>query len=116
MVEIGDMTARLVLGDGNMDEWNHARYISTLDILYWSVTCICSYCVHPVPICFCSPYKNCNEPFDLNDVAPAPVGASKLKGLVQVCDLVGREGDGTNTHQLYFSVLDAGSQYVRIAG
>jgi hypothetical protein len=36
MVEIGDMAARLVLGDGNMDEWNHARYISTLDIIYWS--------------------------------------------------------------------------------
>ena|ERR1700729_1982176 len=38
MVEIGDMTARLVLGDGNMDEWNHARFMSTLNIIYWSVS------------------------------------------------------------------------------
>ena len=37
MVEIGDMTARLVLGDGNMDEWNHARFLSTMNIIYWSV-------------------------------------------------------------------------------
>lgn len=64
MVEIGDMTARLVLGDGNMDEWNHARFMSTLNIIY-------------------CPHKGCNEPFDANDVAPAPEGASHSKGLVQ---------------------------------
>jgi hypothetical protein len=37
MVEIGDMTARLVLGDGNLDEWNRARFLLTRTILYWSV-------------------------------------------------------------------------------
>jgi hypothetical protein len=37
MIEIGDMTARLVLGDGNLDEWNRARLLSKRTILYWSV-------------------------------------------------------------------------------
>jgi hypothetical protein len=36
-VEISDMTARLVLGEANMDEWNHARFLSTLNLIYWCV-------------------------------------------------------------------------------
>lgn len=35
--EIGDMMARLVLGDGNMDEWNRARFLSTRTIVDWLV-------------------------------------------------------------------------------
>ncbi|KAJ7819721.1 hypothetical protein B0H14DRAFT_3737038 [Mycena olivaceomarginata] len=34
-VEISDMTARLVLGEANMDEWNHAWFPSTLNLIYW---------------------------------------------------------------------------------
>jgi len=34
VVEIGDTTARLVLGDDNMDEWNQARFMWTQDIMY----------------------------------------------------------------------------------
>jgi hypothetical protein len=34
MVEIEDSTARLVLGDDNMDEWNQARFMWTPDIMY----------------------------------------------------------------------------------
>jgi len=64
MVEIGDMTARLVLGDCNMDEWNQARFMSTLDIIY-------------------CPRKGCHEPFDANDVAPAPSGTDHVEELVQ---------------------------------
>jgi len=64
MVEIGDITARLVLGDGNMDEWNNARFMSTMDIIH-------------------CPHKGCNEPFDANDVAPALTGAATTQGLVQ---------------------------------
>ena len=37
LVEIGDNTAQLVLGGGNMDEWNHARFMSTMNIIYWLV-------------------------------------------------------------------------------
>jgi hypothetical protein len=36
-VEISDMTARLVLGEANMDEWNHARFLSMLNLIYWCV-------------------------------------------------------------------------------
>lgn len=64
MIEISDMTARLVLGDGNMEEWNHARFMSTLNIIY-------------------CPYKGCNEPFDANDVVPALEGSTHSRGLVQ---------------------------------
>jgi len=64
MVEIGDVTAQLILGAGNMDEWKQARYMSALDIIY-------------------CPHKGCNEPFDANDVAPAPAEASQADGLVQ---------------------------------
>jgi len=64
MVELGDMLAKLVLGEGNMDEWQHARYVSTLDIIY-------------------CPHKGCNQPFDANDVAPALVQASYAEELAQ---------------------------------
>jgi hypothetical protein len=35
LVEIGDATAQLILGEGNMEEWNHARFLTGLDIMYW---------------------------------------------------------------------------------
>lgn len=38
----------------------------------------------PVPF---SPHKGCNEPFDANDVAPAPEGTTHAKSLVQVSRL-----------------------------
>ncbi|KAJ7236179.1 hypothetical protein C8J57DRAFT_137915 [Mycena rebaudengoi] len=63
-VEISDMTARLVLGESNMDEWNHARFLSTLNLLY-------------------CPHKGCNEAFDADDVAPAPSGVEHAETLVQ---------------------------------
>ncbi|KAJ7236214.1 hypothetical protein C8J57DRAFT_1377041 [Mycena rebaudengoi] len=53
-VEISDMTARV---------WNHARFLSTLNLLY-------------------CPHKGCNEPFDADDVAPASSGIAKT--LVQI--------------------------------
>ncbi|KAJ7802395.1 hypothetical protein B0H14DRAFT_3780480 [Mycena olivaceomarginata] len=55
-VEISDMTARLVLGEANMDEWNHARFLSTLNLIY-------------------CPHKGCDETFDADDVAPAPAAS-----------------------------------------
>ncbi|KAF8189939.1 hypothetical protein K438DRAFT_1832370 [Mycena galopus ATCC 62051] len=63
-VEIGDMTARLVLGDSNMDEWNHARFLSTLNLIY-------------------CPHNGCDEEFDADDVAPAPSGVNHAATLVQ---------------------------------
>ncbi|KAJ7770584.1 hypothetical protein B0H16DRAFT_217558 [Mycena metata] len=63
-VEISDMTARLVLGEGNMAGWDHARFLSTLNLLY-------------------CPHKGCNEPFDVDDVAPAPSGVEHADTLVQ---------------------------------
>jgi len=71
LVEISDMTARLVLGDVNMEEWQHARFMSTLDIIY-------------------CPYKGCNEPFDANDVAPTRSGVSHAANVVQVsrCSII----------------------------
>jgi hypothetical protein len=35
LVEISDLTARLVLGEGNMEGWNHARLVSKMNIIYW---------------------------------------------------------------------------------
>ncbi|KAJ6571824.1 hypothetical protein B0H19DRAFT_669789 [Mycena capillaripes] len=64
-IEISDMTARLVLGEGNMDEWNHARFLSTLNLIY-------------------CPHKGCDETFDTDDVAPAPSGVNHAATLVQV--------------------------------
>ncbi|KAJ7484675.1 hypothetical protein FB451DRAFT_1393200 [Mycena latifolia] len=63
-VEISDMTARLVLGDSNMDEWNHARFLSSLNLIY-------------------CPHKGCDETFDADDVAPAPSGVQHAETLVQ---------------------------------
>ena len=37
LVEISDQTAQLVLGEGNMEEWNHARFTLSLNIMYWYV-------------------------------------------------------------------------------
>ncbi|KAJ7232976.1 hypothetical protein B0H12DRAFT_184175 [Mycena haematopus] len=46
--EISDTTARLVLGESNMDEWNHARFLSTLRLLQ-------------------CPHRGCNQTFDADD-------------------------------------------------
>ncbi|KAJ7336456.1 hypothetical protein DFH08DRAFT_878875 [Mycena albidolilacea] len=77
-VEIGDMTARLVLGEANMDEWNHARFLSMLNLIY-------------------CPHKGCDETFDADDVAPAPgsvtlVRCPRCRGsLCKVCKSVWHE-------------------------
>ncbi|KAJ7136091.1 hypothetical protein C8R44DRAFT_393126 [Mycena epipterygia] len=63
-VEISDTTARLVLGESNMDEWNHARFLSTLNLIY-------------------CPHKGCDETFDADDIAPAPSGVEHAETLVQ---------------------------------
>ncbi|KAJ6631207.1 hypothetical protein B0H10DRAFT_712610 [Mycena sp. CBHHK59/15] len=63
-VEISDLTVRLVLGESNMDEWNHARFLSTLNLVY-------------------CPHKGCEEAFDADDVAPAPRGLEYAKTIVQ---------------------------------
>ncbi|KAJ7637075.1 hypothetical protein FB45DRAFT_908166 [Roridomyces roridus] len=53
-VYISDSTARLVLGEPNMDEWNQARFLRTINLI------------------FC-PHKGCREAFDVDDVVPAGV-------------------------------------------
>ncbi|KAJ7143327.1 hypothetical protein C8R43DRAFT_1130754 [Mycena crocata] len=63
-VEISDMTARLCLGESNMDEWAHARFLSSLNLIY-------------------CPHRGCDETFDADDVAPAPSGVEHAKSLVQ---------------------------------
>lgn len=63
-VEISDMTARLVLGEANMEDWNNARFMSTLNLIY-------------------CPHKGCDEAFDADDVAPAPSGVKHAATLVQ---------------------------------
>jgi hypothetical protein len=81
------MSARLVLGDGNMDEWNHARFMLTLDIIYWSIsTLLPAFCVDVDDCVPFSPHKGCGEPFDANDVAPAQFEGPYASGLVQVSD------------------------------
>ncbi|KAJ7136092.1 hypothetical protein C8R44DRAFT_769668 [Mycena epipterygia] len=50
-IEISDATAQLVLGEPNMDEWNHARFFLTLNLIY-------------------CPHQGCNEAFDVDDVVP----------------------------------------------
>ncbi|KAJ7627657.1 hypothetical protein DFH06DRAFT_1339170 [Mycena polygramma] len=64
LVEISDVTARLVLGEANMEEWNHARFLSTLNLIY-------------------CPHNGCDETFDADDVAPAPSGVNHAPTLVQ---------------------------------
>jgi len=63
MPEIKDMTARLVLGECNMEEWNRARYLSTRTII-------------------CCPHKGCYVPFDADDMVADPVGTSSSAKLV----------------------------------
>ncbi|KAJ7749330.1 hypothetical protein DFH07DRAFT_829339 [Mycena maculata] len=63
-VQISDLTAQLVLGASNMDEWNHARFLSTLNLIY-------------------CPHKGCDETFDADDIAPAPSGVEHAESLVQ---------------------------------
>ncbi|KAJ7749329.1 hypothetical protein DFH07DRAFT_829336 [Mycena maculata] len=50
-IDISDRTARMVLGESNMEEWNHARFLMSLNL----VSC---------------PYSNCNEAFDVDDIVP----------------------------------------------
>ncbi|KAJ7802396.1 hypothetical protein B0H14DRAFT_2614301 [Mycena olivaceomarginata] len=77
-VEISDMTARLVLGEANMDEWNHARFLSMLNLIY-------------------CPHKGCDETFDADDVAPSPDGVTLVRcprcrgSLCKVCKSVWHE-------------------------
>jgi hypothetical protein len=40
LIELSDMTAQLVLGLGNLEEWGQARFLSTLSIIYWYVLVI----------------------------------------------------------------------------
>jgi hypothetical protein len=75
------MTARLVLGELNMDEWNHARFLSTLNLIYWYVSYLSAAISH---IYFRSPHRGCDETFDADDVAPAPSGVDHAETLVQV--------------------------------
>ncbi|KAJ7580269.1 hypothetical protein C8J56DRAFT_278895 [Mycena floridula] len=63
-VEISDNTARLVLGEPNMEPWDDARYLSTLNLIY-------------------CPHKGCNELLNADDIAPAPKGVQYSKNLVQ---------------------------------
>ncbi|KAJ7851701.1 hypothetical protein B0H13DRAFT_2085070 [Mycena leptocephala] len=51
-IEIGDATARMVLGESNMDEWNHARFLWTLNRIN---------CLH----------NGCNYTFDADDACPS---------------------------------------------
>jgi hypothetical protein len=44
LIEISDQTAQLVLGEGNMEEWSQARFMLTLDIMYWYVAVTFSEC------------------------------------------------------------------------
>ncbi|KAJ7910691.1 hypothetical protein B0H13DRAFT_2011941, partial [Mycena leptocephala] len=48
----GDATARMVLGESNMDEWNHARFLWTLNRIN---------CLH----------NGCNYTFDADDACPS---------------------------------------------
>ncbi|KAF7318206.1 RBR-type E3 ubiquitin transferase [Mycena chlorophos] len=62
--EISDRVALLVLGPANLEEWNHARFLSTLNLIY-------------------CPHKGCDEQFDADDIAPAPSGVRHAATLVQ---------------------------------
>ncbi|KAJ7800311.1 hypothetical protein B0H14DRAFT_2900252 [Mycena olivaceomarginata] len=79
--EINDATARLVLGESNMDEWNQARFWSTLSLLH---------CLH----------EGCNHSFDVEDAIPSRdwesptcVQCPRCKGLMcKTCKSVWHEG------------------------
>jgi len=58
LVEISDVTAKLVLGEANMEVWNHARLVSKMSIVY-------------------CPYQDCSKPFDTNSIVPAVGRRSK---------------------------------------
>lgn len=64
LVEISDQTAQLVLGEGNMEEWKQAQFLSTLDIMY-------------------CPYRGCGEAFDANDVVPTISDSKHRTSIVQ---------------------------------
>ncbi|KAJ7437373.1 hypothetical protein B0H11DRAFT_629269 [Mycena galericulata] len=51
-IHISDATARLVLGEPNMNEWNYARFLHTLNVIH-------------------CPHQGCNAVFDVDDVVPA---------------------------------------------
>jgi hypothetical protein len=44
------MTAQLVLGPGNLEEWGQARFLSTLNIIYWYI------------------FRHLNFKYELNDI------------------------------------------------
>ncbi|KAK7046723.1 hypothetical protein R3P38DRAFT_81715 [Favolaschia claudopus] len=50
--EVNDTTARMVLGESNMDEWNHARFLATVCLLQ-------------------CPQRDCDHTFDSDDAIPS---------------------------------------------
>jgi hypothetical protein len=65
----------------------------------------------------CSPRKGCHEPFDANDVAPAPSGTDHVEELVQVCCLaiVFVTEEEADPQRLCFSARDAVNPYAKPA-
>ncbi|KAJ7851702.1 hypothetical protein B0H13DRAFT_2284492 [Mycena leptocephala] len=63
-VEISDLTAQLVLGEPNIKEWNHARYLSKLNL----IDC---------------PHKGCEETFPADNVAVVSSGVQHATTLVR---------------------------------
>lgn len=116
MNEIGDISARLVLGDVNMDEWNHARFMLTMDIMYWSISVLLPGCANINNILPSSPHKGCSEPFDVNDVAPAQSGKHYASGYVQVGSFHMLDYHDAKLHPSFPSAPSAGRPYVKTVG
>ncbi|KAJ7881288.1 hypothetical protein B0H14DRAFT_2565865 [Mycena olivaceomarginata] len=57
-------TCQVKLGEVNMNEWNHAWFLPTLNLIY-------------------CPHKGCNETFNVDDVARAPSGVKHAAAVVQ---------------------------------
>ncbi|KAJ6499588.1 hypothetical protein C8R47DRAFT_294488 [Mycena vitilis] len=99
MREIDDTTARLVLGELNMDEWNHARFLSKLRRIH-------------------CPHQGCNHNFDADDAIPssdlppneAHVHCPRCKGpLCRPCKSIWHDGPCCWSRMLFcltFSRLD----------
>ncbi|KAJ6571825.1 hypothetical protein B0H19DRAFT_669822 [Mycena capillaripes] len=70
---ISDVTAQLVLGKPNMDEWNHAGFLSTLNLIY-------------------CPHKGCEETFSASDDGKTLVQCPRCGGsLCQACKCIWHE-------------------------
>ncbi|KAJ7039872.1 hypothetical protein C8F04DRAFT_1085181 [Mycena alexandri] len=81
-MEISDATARLVLGESNMTEWNHARFLSSINLIH-------------------CPHRHCQLSFDAeNDVTAGGGSESKTRvecphcreSLCRVCKSVWHQG------------------------